>query len=308
MKIYNSALELVGNTPLLNASRFCRVNDLNSSIFAKLEYFNPAGSVKDRVALKMILDAEEDGRLKPGGTIIEPTSGNTGIGLSYIGVLKGYNVIITMPDTMSQERIKTMEAYGAKVILTNGALGMKGAIAEAERINNATPNSLVMGQFESPSNPEAHYLTTGPEIWNDLDGNIDILVSAVGTGGTLSGTGKFLKEKNPQVKIVAVEPENSAVLSGKNAGAHKIQGIGAGFIPKTLDLTVIDEIITVSDEDAYKYGKEFSKCESVLIGISSGAALAAAVKLAKLPENANKKIVVILADTGSRYLSTPNYF
>ena len=284
------------------------MNDLNSSIFAKLEYFNPAGSVKDRVALKMILDAEEDGRLKPGGTIIEPTSGNTGIGLSYIGVLKGYNVIITMPDTMSQERIKTMEAYGAKVILTNGALGMKGAIAEAERINNATPNSLVMGQFESPSNPEAHYLTTGPEIWNDLDGNIDILVSAVGTGGTLSGTGKFLKEKNPQVKIVAVEPENSAVLSGKNAGAHKIQGIGAGFIPKTLDLTVIDEIITVSDEDAYKYGKEFSKCESVLIGISSGAALAAAVKLAKLPENANKKIVVILADTGSRYLSTPNYF
>ena len=308
MKIYNSALELVGNTPLLNASRFCRVNDLNSSIFAKLEYFNPAGSVKDRVALKMILDAEEDGRLKPGGTIIEPTSGNTGIGLSYIGVLKGYNVIITMPDTMSQERIKTMEAYGAKVILTNGALGMKGAIVEAERINNATPNSLVMGQFESPSNPEAHYLTTGPEIWNDLDGNIDILVSAVGTGGTLSGTGKFLKEKNPQVKIVAVEPENSAVLSGKNAGAHKIQGIGAGFIPKTLDLTVIDEIITVSNEDAYKYGKEFSKCEGVLIGISSGAALAAAVKLAKLPENANKKIVVILADTGSRYLSTPNYF
>lgn len=308
MKIYNSALELVGNTPLLNASRFCSLNKLNSSIFAKLEYFNPAGSVKDRVALKMILDAEEDGRLKPGGTIIEPTSGNTGIGLSYIGVLKGYNVIITMPDTMSQERIKTMEAYGAKVILTDGALGMKGAIAEAERINNATPNSLVMGQFESPSNPEAHYLTTGPEIWNDLDGNIDILVSAVGTGGTLSGTGKFLKEKNPQVKIVAVEPENSAVLSGKNAGSHKIQGIGAGFIPKTLDLTVIDEIITVSDEDAYKYGKEFSKCEGVLIGISSGAALAAAVKLAKLPENANKKIVVILADTGSRYLSTPNYF
>lgn len=308
MKIYNSALELVGNTPLLNAERFCIFNKLNAKVFAKLEYFNPAGSIKDRVALKMISDAEADGRLKHGGTIIEPTSGNTGIGLSYIGVLKGYNVIITMPDTMSQERIKTMEAYGAKVILTDGALGMKGAIAEAERINKATPNSLVMGQFESPSNPEAHYLTTGPEIWNDLDGNIDILVSAVGTGGTLSGTGKFLKEKNPQVKIVAVEPENSAVLSGKNAGTHKIQGIGAGFIPNTLDLTVIDEIITVSDEDAYKFGKEFSKCEGVLVGISSGAALAAAVKLAALPENANKNIVVILADTGSRYLSTPNYF
>lgn len=308
MKFYNSALELIGNTPLLYTSKFCSANNISSNIYAKLEFLNPAGSVKDRVALKMIQDAEANGLLKSGGTIIEPTSGNTGIGLAYIGILKGYNVIITMPDTMSKERIKTMEAYGAKVVLTDGKLGMKGAINEAEKLSKETPNSLVMGQFENQSNPQAHYLTTGPEIWNDLEGNIDVLISAVGTGGTISGTGKYLKEKNPNIKIIAVEPENSAVISGKAAGTHKIQGIGAGFIPKTLDISVIDKVITISDDEAYKFGRDFSKSEGILVGISSGAALAAAFKLSKTEEYSNKNIVVILADSGSRYLSTPDYF
>ena len=302
MRIYKSIDELVGYTPLLNISKFSKRN----TIFAKLEYFNPAGSVKDRVALQMITDAEADGKLKTGGTIIEPTSGNTGIGLAAIGVSKGYNVIITMPDTMSKERVKMMEAYGAKVVLTNGSLGMRGAIDEAEKLSREIPGAVVMGQFISPSNPKAHYNTTGPEIWNDLDGNIDILVAAVGTGGTITGTAKYLKEKNPNIKVIGVEPESSAVLSGNKPGAHKIQGIGAGFVPEILDLSLIDEIITVSDADAYKYGNEFAKTEGVLVGISSGAALCAALTVAE--KDNNKNIVVILADTGTRYLSTPDYY
>lgn len=304
MRIFNSIEELVGSTPLLNISKFSKTNNL----FAKLEYFNPAGSIKDRVALKMIEDAELSGRLTNGGTIIEPTSGNTGIGLAAIGVAKGYNVFIVMPDTMSAERIKMMEAFGAKVVLTSGALGMSGAISKAEELALNTKNAVVMGQFETPSNPEAHYETTGPEIFRDLDGNVDILVCAVGTGGTISGAGRYLKEKNPNIRIVAVEPSSSAVLSGGKAGPHKIQGIGAGFIPNTLDLSVVDEIITVSDDDAYRFGREFAKTEGILVGISSGAALAAATKLLNREENKDKNIVVILADTGTRYLSTPNYY
>ena len=308
MKTYNSVLELIGCTPLLSAKLFSKKFDIKANIFAKLECFNPAGSIKDRAALKMILDAENSGKLLPGGTIIEPTSGNTGIGLAYIGVLKGYKVIITMPSTMSAERIKMMEAYGAKVVLTKGSLGMQGAIDEANKIASTTPNSLVMGQFVSPSNPAAHFETTGPEIWDDLEGNVDIVVCAVGTGGTISGIGKYLKEKNNNVKIVAVEPESSAVLSSGKAGSHKIQGIGAGFVPEILDLSVIDEIVTVDDDDAYYYGKEFSKTEGVLVGISSGAALAAATQIAKSEENQGKNIVAILPDNGTRYLSTPNYY
>ena len=302
MRVYKSIDELVGSTPLLNISKFSK----STNIYAKLEYFNPAGSIKDRVALQMISDAEASGKLKVGGTIIEPTSGNTGIGLAAIGVSKGYNVIITMPDTMSKERVKMMEAYGAKVMLTNGSLGMRGAIDEAERLSKEISGAVVMGQFISPSNPKAHYNTTGPEIWNDLDGNIDILVAAVGTGGTITGTAKYLKEKNPNINVIAVEPESSAVLSGNKPGAHKIQGIGAGFVPEILDLSLIDEIITVSDADAYKYGNEFAKTEGVLVGISSGAALCAALSVAEKANN--KNIVVILADTGTRYLSTPDYY
>ncbi len=308
MKIFNSALELVGNTPLLNASEYAGSFGAVANIFVKLEYFNPAGSVKDRVALQMIKDAEASGKLKSGGTIIEPTSGNTGIGLAAIGVSKDYNVIITMPDTMSAERIKTMEAYGAKVVLTDGALGMAGAINKAEEISKEIPDSIVMGQFISSSNPKAHYNTTGPEIWSDTDGQVDILVSAVGTGGTITGTGKYLKEKNSNIKVVAVEPKSSAVLSGEKSGAHKIQGIGAGFVPEILDKTIIDEIISVSDDDAYRFGREFSKSNGILVGISSGAAISVAIELAKRTENKNKNIVVILADNGSRYLSTPDYF
>lgn len=302
MRVYKSIDELVGSTPLLNISKFSK----STNIYAKLEYFNPAGSIKDRVALQMISDAEASGKLKVGGTIIEPTSGNTGIGLAAIGVSKGYNVIITMPDTMSKERVKMMEAYGAKVMLTNGSLGMRGAIDEAERLSKEISGAVVMGQFISPSNPKAHYNTTGPEIWNDLDGNIDILVAAVGTGGTITGTAKYLKEKNPNINVIAVEPESSAVLSGNKPSAHKIQGIGAGFVPEILDLSLIDEIITVSDADAYKYGIEFAKTEGVLVGISSGAALCAALSVAEKANN--KNIVVILADTGTRYLSTPDYY
>ena len=283
---------------------FSKKFDIKANIFAKLECFNPAGSIKDRAALKMILDAENSGKLLPGGTIIEPTSGNTGIGLAYIGVLKGYKVIITMPSTMSAERIKMMEAYGAKVVLTKGSLGMQGAIDEANKIASTTPNSLVMGQFISPSNPAAHFETTGPEIWDDLEGNVDIVVCAVGTGGTISGIGKYLKEKNNNVKIVAVEPESSAVLSSGKAGSHKIQGIGAGFVPEVLNTKIYDEIITVTNEDAFATGKLIGKSEGILVGISSGAATWAAIELAKREENAGKNIVVLLPDTGDRYLST----
>lgn len=304
MRVFKSIDELVGGTPLLNISRFTG----SSNVYAKLEYFNPAGSVKDRVAVQMINDAVASGKLIKGGTIIEPTSGNTGIGLAAIGVAKGFKVIITMPDTMSAERVTMMKAYGAKVVLTDGKLGMKGAIDEAEKLSKQIKGSLVMGQFISPSNPQAHYLTTGPEIWNDLEGKVDILISTVGTGGTITGTAKFLKEKNPDIKVIGVEPKNSAVLSGKSAGAHKIQGIGAGFVPDILDLSLIDEIMPVSDELAYKFGADFAKKEGVLVGISSGAALVAAKLIAGRSENANKNIVVILPDTGTRYLSTPNYF
>ena len=289
MRVFKSIDELVGGTPLLNISRFTG----SSNVYAKLEYFNPAGSVKDRVAVQMINDAVASGKLIKGGTIIEPTSGNTGIGLAAIGVAKGFKVIITMPDTMSAERVTMMKAYGGKVVLTDGKLGMKGAIDEAEKLSKQIKGSLVMGQFISPSNPQAHYLTTGPEIWNDLDGKIDILISTVGTGGTITGTAKFLKEKNPDIKVIGVEPKNSAVLSGKSAGAHKIQGIGAGFVPDILDLSLIDEIMPVSDELAYKFGADFAKKEGVLVGISSGAALVAAKLIAGRSENANKNIVVI---------------
>lgn len=304
MRVFKSIDELVGGTPLLNISKFTGC----SNVYAKLEFLNPAGSVKDRVALQMINDAVVSGKLVKGGTIIEPTSGNTGIGLAAIGVSKGFKVIITMPDTMSAERITLMKAYGAKVVLTDGKLGMKGAIEEAEKLSKQIKGSLVMGQFVSPSNPQAHYITTGPEIWADLDGKVDILISAVGTGGTITGTAKFLKEKNPDIKVIGVEPRNSAVLSGKSAGAHKIQGIGAGFVPEILDLSLIDEIIPVSDELSYKFGAELAKKEGILVGISSGAALAAAKLIAGRSENSNKNIVVILPDTGTRYLSTPNYF
>ena len=304
MKTFNSVLELIGGTPLLLASKFMDKFNISANIFAKLECFNPGGSIKDRTALNMIIEAETDGKLLPGGTIIEPTSGNTGIGLAYIGILRGYKVIITMPSTMSAERIKTMEAYGAKVVLTKGSLGMQGAIDEANKIAESTENSLVMGQFITPSNSAAHYKSTGPEIWDDLDGNVDILISAVGTGGTISGTAKYLKEKNKSIKIIAVEPKSSAVLSGCKAGSHRIQGIGAGFVPEILDLSLIDEIVTVDDEDAYYYGREFSKTEGVLVGISSGAALAAATKISK--DNTEKNIVVILPDSGTRNIYTPN--
>ena len=304
MKIYKSIEELVGSTPLLDISNFIEHNN----VFAKLELFNPAGSIKDRVALQMILDAEESGKLSKGSTIIEPTSGNTGIGLAAIGVSKGYNVIITMPNTMSAERIKMMEAYGAKAVLTDGSLGMTGAIDEATKIASQIDNALVMGQFVSPSNTKAHYNTTGPEIWNDLDGKVDIVVSSVGTGGTITGVAKYLKEKNSNIKVIAVEPASSAVLSGKKAGAHKIQGIGAGFIPEILNLELIDEIIPITDEAAYSFGKNFAEKQGILVGISSGAALSAAKTVAQRAENKDKNIVVILPDTGSRYLSTPNYY
>lgn len=304
--IYTSIDQLVGNTPLLELKRLSAETGSRAAILAKLEFFNPAGSVKDRVALKMIEDAEKSGRIKKGATLIEPTSGNTGIGIAAIGVSKGYKVIITMPDTMSAERIKLMQAYGAEVILTDGKLGMSGAIAKADELVKELPNAAIMGQFVNPSNPEAHFCTTGPEIWRDTEGKVDILVSAAGTGGTVTGTARYLKTQNPNIKIIAVEPADSPVLSGGKAGPHKIQGIGAGFVPEILDRSVIDEIITVSNEDAYKFGRLVASLEGILVGISSGAALCAAVKLAALEED--KNIVVILPDTGSRYLSTPDYY
>ena len=307
MKIYKQITELIGNTPLLELVNFEKKNELSATLLAKLEYFNPAGSVKDRVAIKMIEDAEEKGLLKKGSVIIEPTSGNTGIGLAAAAAARGYDVILTMPETMSIERRNLLKAYGAKIVLTNGSEGMKGAIAKAEEIANEMPNSFIAGQFTNPANPQAHIDTTGPEIWNDTDGKVDIFVAGVGTGGTITGVGKYLKEKNPKIKIVAVEPVDSPVLSEGRAGAHGIQGIGAGFVPETLDTEIYDEVIKVSLEDAYKTGKEIARCEGMLVGISSGAAVYAASVLAKRIENKGKVIVALLPDTGDRYLSTPMF-
>jgi len=303
-KIYKSVIELIGNTPLLEAQNFSKKFNVNAKILVKLEYFNPAGSVKDRIAKAMIEQAEKDGVLKKGSVIIEPTSGNTGIGLASVAAAKGYRAILTMPETMSIERRNLLKAYGAEIVLTDGAKGMKGAIAKADELAKEIPNSFIPGQFVNPENPKMHYLTTGPEIWEDTAGAVDAFIAGVGTGGTLSGVGKFLKEKNPAVKIIAVEPATSPVLSQGKAGAHKIQGIGAGFVPETLDTNIYDEIIAVENEDAFKFGREFSRAEGVLIGISSGAALAAAVQIANRADFKNKNIVVLLPDTGDRYLST----
>lgn len=305
MKIYNSVTELIGKTPLLELKNYEAKNKLQASVVAKLEYFNPAGSVKDRIAYAMIEDAEKSGKLKPGATIIEPTSGNTGIGLAAICAAKGYKLIITMPETMSVERRNLMKAYGAELVLTDGAKGMKGAIAKAEELNKTIENSIIAGQFVNPANPAAHKKTTGPEIWEDTDGKVDIFVAGVGTGGTVSGVGEYLKSQNPDVKIVAVEPKSSPVLSEGVAGPHKIQGIGAGFVPDTLNTKIYDEIITVANEDAFETGRAIARTEGVLVGISSGAALYAATELAKREENKGKTIVVLLPDTGDRYLSTP---
>ena len=304
-KIYTSADQLIGHTPLMELTHIEKNENLAAKILAKLEYFNPAGSVKDRIAKAMIDDAEAKGVLKPGSVIIEPTSGNTGIGLASVAAARGYRIIIVMPETMSMERRQLMKAYGAELVLTEGAKGMKGAIAKADELAKEIPNSFVAGQFVNPANPKAHYETTGPEIWADTDGKVDFFVAGVGTGGTITGTGKFLKEKNPAVKVVAVEPKTSAVLSTGIAGSHKIQGIGAGFVPDVLDTKIYDEIIPVDNDDAFAVGKEMGHREGVLVGISSGAALWAAIELAKRPENAGKTIVVLLPDTGDRYLSTP---
>ena len=303
--IYTSADQLIGRTPLLELTHIEKAHDLKAKIVAKLEYFNPAGSVKDRIAKAMIDDAEAKGLLKAGSVIIEPTSGNTGIGLASVAAARGYRIIIVMPETMSVERRQLMKAYGAELVLTEGTKGMKGAIAKADELAKEIPNSFVAGQFVNPANPKAHYETTGPEIWQDTDGKVDFFVAGVGTGGTITGVGKYLKEKNPAVKVVAVEPKTSAVLSTGVAGSHKIQGIGAGFVPDVLDTKIYDEIIPVDNDDAFAVGKEIGHREGVLVGISSGAALWAAIELAKRPENAGKTIVVLLPDTGDRYLSTP---
>lgn len=307
MKIYKSITDLVGATPLLEVSRFAKENGIDARLLVKLEMFNPAGSAKDRVALSMIEDAEKSGRLQKGSTIIEPTSGNTGIGLCALARAKGYKCIIVMPETMSEERKMLMKAYGAELVLTDGALGMKGATEKALEVAKITPNSFVAGQFENPANPRAHYDTTGPEIWQDTEGCVDIFISCVGTGGTISGTGKYLKEQNPSVKVVAVEPSASPLLSEGKAGAHKIQGIGANFVPNTLNREIYNEIVTVSDSEAYEYAKKLVESEGVLVGISSGAALCAMVKIASRPENKGKTIVALLPDSGERYLSTPNF-
>ena len=304
-KIYKDATELIGNTPLVEFNHIEKKEGLNAKILAKLEYFNPAGSVKDRIAKEMIEDAERKGTLKPGATIIEPTSGNTGIGLASIATAKGYKAIIVMPETMSVERRNIIKAYGAEIVLTEGAKGMKGAIAKAEEISKEIPDSFVAGQFVNPANPEAHRKTTGPEIWNDTDGKVDIFVAGVGTGGTVTGVGEYLKQQNPNVKVVAVEPATSPVLSKGTAGAHKIQGIGAGFVPDTLNTKIYDEIITIDNDAAFEGGKEIASIEGILVGISSGAAFVAAKELAKRPENAGKTIVVLLPDSGDRYYSTP---
>ncbi len=304
-RIYTSADQLVGRTPLLELTHLEKKYDLKARILAKVEYFNPAGSVKDRIAKAMIDDAEAKGLLKEGSVIIEPTSGNTGIGLASVAAARGYRIIIVMPETMSVERRQLMKAYGAELVLSEGAKGMKGAIAKADELAKEIPNSFIPGQFINAANPKAHYETTGPEIWQDTDGQVDYFVAGVGTGGTITGTGKFLKEQNPAVKVVAVEPKSSAVLSTGVAGSHKIQGIGAGFVPEVLDTKVYDEIIPVENDDAFAVGKEIGKNEGVLVGISSGAAVWAALEIAKRPESAGKTIVVLLPDTGDRYLSTP---
>ena len=303
-KISKSLTELIGKTPLLELSNYEKKHDLKANVVAKLEYFNPAGSVKDRIALAMIDDAEQRGALKPGSVIIEPTSGNTGIGLASVAAARGYRIILTMPETMSVERRVLMRAYGAEIVLTEGAKGMKGAIAKAEELAAETPNSFIPGQFTNPANPAIHKATTGPEIWADTDGKVDIFVAGAGTGGTVTGVGEYLKSKNPNVKVVVVEPADSPVLSEGRPGPHKIQGIGAGFVPAILNTSVYDEIITVQNEDAFAVGREIAKAEGLLVGISSGAALWAATELAKRPENAGKTIVVVLPDTGERYLST----
>ena len=303
--IYTSADQLIGKTPLLELTHIEKVLGLKAKVLAKLEYFNPAGSVKDRVAKAMIDDAEEKGLLKPGSVIIEPTSGNTGIGLAAVAAARGYRIIIVMPDTMSVERRQLMKAYGAELVLSEGAKGMKGAIAKADELAAEIPDSFIPGQFVNPANPKAHFETTGPEIYADTDGEVDIFVAGVGTGGTITGVGEYLKSKKPEIKVVAVEPATSPVLSKGTAGAHKIQGIGAGFVPKVLDTGVYDEIIPVANEDAFAVGKQIGKAEGVLVGISSGAAAWAAIELAKRPENEGKTIVVLLPDTGDRYLSTP---
>ena len=308
MAVHRSVDEMIGNTPLLRLSGIEKKEDLKSRLYAKLECFNPAGSAKDRIAFEMINEAEKSGSLVPGSTIIEPTSGNTGIGLSAIAACRGYRVIIVMPDSMSAERILLMKAYGAQVVLTEGRYGMQGAIDKAKELAEKIDNSFIPSQFTNPANPDAHFKTTGPEIWADTYGSVDIFVAGAGTGGTLTGVGKFLKSKKPSVRIVAVEPENSAVLSGGKPGAHGLQGIGAGFVPEVLDTGIIDEIVTVGDEEAYASGRLMGATEGVLVGISSGAALHAALLIAKRKENENKTIVVLLPDTGERYLSTPMFF
>ena len=304
-KIYKGATGLIGNTPLVEFTNIEKSQGINATVLAKLEYFNPAGSVKDRIALAMIEDAEKRGVLKKGATIIEPTSGNTGIGLASIAAAKGYKIILTMPETMSVERRNILKAYGAEIVLTEGSKGMKGAIAKAEELAKETPDSFVPEQFENPANPEIHRLTTGPEVWNDTDGKVDFFVAGVGTGGTVTGTGEYLKSQNPNVKVVAVEPEDSPVLSKGTAGPHKIQGIGAGFVPKTLNTDVYDEVIAVSNEDSFETSKLIAKQEGILVGISAGAAYYAALELAKRPENKGKTIVALLPDSGDRYYSTP---
>lgn len=307
MTVYKAISDLIGNTPLVELTHIEEKEGLEASVVAKVEFFNPAGSVKDRIAKKMIEDAEKKGLIKPGATLIEPTSGNTGIGIASVAAAKGYKAIMTMPETMSVERRNLLKAYGAKVVLTDGKAGMKGAIAKAQELAAATPNSFITSQFENPSNPQAHYESTGPEIWKDTEGKVDIFVAGVGTGGTVSGTGKYLKDQNPNVKVVAVEPATSPVLSQGHAGPHGIQGIGAGFVPKTLDTSVYDEVFTVTNEQAYETGRLIAHNEGMLVGISSGAATYAAIQIAKRPENKGKTIVVLLPDTGERYLSTPMF-
>ncbi len=307
MKIYKSVTELIGKTPLMELVNYSEKENLSSNILAKLEFFNPAGSIKDRAAFEMISDAEKKGLIKKGAVIIEPTSGNTGIGLASICAAKGYKIILTMPDTMSIERRNLLKAYGAEIVLTDGKRGMEGAVEKAKELSKELENSFIPGQFENPANPLSHINTTGPEIWEDTDGKIDVLVACIGTGGTISGIGKYLKSRNPDIKVVAVEPESSPLLSKGFAGPHKIQGIGANFVPDILDKDIYDEIITVSDEDAYKTGKDIARNEGILVGISSGAAVYAAREVLKRPENKDKKVVAILPDTGERYLSTGMY-
>lgn len=307
MTVYKAISDLIGNTPLVELTHIEEKEGLDSRVVAKVEFFNPAGSVKDRIAKKMIEDAEKAGKIKPGATLIEPTSGNTGIGIASVAAAKGYKAIMTMPETMSVERRNLLKAYGAKVVLTDGKAGMKGAIAKAKELAATIPNSFIPSQFENPSNPQAHYESTGPEIWKDTEGKVDIFVAGVGTGGTVSGTGKYLKDQNPNVKVIAVEPATSPVLSQGYAGPHGIQGIGAGFVPNTLDTSIYDEVFTVTNEQAYETGRLIAHNEGMLVGISSGAATYAAIQIAKRPENKGKTIVVLLPDTGERYLSTPMF-